>query len=778
MEEVASCSVCKSLYEDNRFTDLNGALLENVIKIKLLGDIPIDTTALGLRGESKICRDCLELVDDIRLGLIKLKERVLKRHYPHHAQFLIGQHAGGGFGSFGPNRRNSPSSVALCDSAEDGEGTSSSETESSSFCDKNSVNFVGERYLDRRSSATSLIGDPHLVARVNSDRDVRIRVPPSINATFIVMETSDEELRCNNASEPQLNKSPLPKSVQSLLKKNKISDVIDTSSFKHAYHVDVGAKLQRTDNNPVEVPKPQTTEVSLPVKRDNPVPVPREYTHYIKKRRLSYSAGDSSMATFAQTVRTDSNIDKSSSSVCSRSLTTSPVREVNGNSNHSPTHVQEATALDLTRPAHAGEMPDQTKKDVPSVGKSNDSPNGFSSVPKQVPVSRPYDRFSRLMENANGQASPPILPVRKRRSLGNILEMRRTLPTPPPPVPLMSSEMCNGDVESRHVCDVCGRGFERQSLLNQHIAWHHTDHGYSCNLCGMKFGEKFGLHIHESQEHNMRPMIPLMLPPPIPPLPPEQSMTSSPQIHAPQEPSQETAKPHMDMPVHISKEAFLKSRKKIQYCEDCREHFTSKYDLLRHRVTTGHMGGAEGVCHDREEASSTSGIDTLQRQKRIARMPRQGMPNPGQPLVHYPPILPKTGENPLGMAQHPTDLDHLAYRPGRKGRPRKSLPGSNRRMSVPNLMLAGSGSDGLRAYDFSDDNSDPLPIKTESYETGYNKDSQPNSPGSSTRTEQKLSPNQDNDMVACGAEGHNVHLNYVASSPQKLNDNNNGKVSV
>jgi hypothetical protein len=438
MEELTSCSLCKSLYEDSRFTDLNGALLENVVKIKLLGDVPIDTTALCLRGESKICRVCLELVDDIRLSLVKLKDRLLKRPYPHHAQFLMSQHAGG----FGPNRRNSPLSLAPCDSAEDGEGTSSSETECSSFCDKNSVNFPGDRCLDRRGSLASLIrpNDPHLAARVNNDRDVRIRVPPSINATFIVMETSDnDDSRCNDTNGQQLNKSPLPKSVQSLLKKNKISDVIDSSSFKHAYHVNIGAKMQKTDNNSTEIAKPQTNEVNLPVKKENPVPVPREYTHYIKKRRLSYSAGDSNLATLAKTAKTDSS-DKSQSNVCSRSLTTSPVREVNGSSNRSQN--LEATALDLTRPAYVGETPDQSKKDIPSVEKRNSSPNGCNSVSKPIPVTKPCERFTKLMEN--GQASPPVLPVRKRRSLGNILEMR-SLPTPPPPIPLMSSEICNGD---------------------------------------------------------------------------------------------------------------------------------------------------------------------------------------------------------------------------------------------------------------------------------------------------------------------------------------------
>jgi hypothetical protein len=276
----------------------------------------------------------------------------------------------------------------------------------------------------------------------------------------------------------------------------------------------------------------------------------------------------------------------------------------------------------------------------------------------------------------------------------------------------------------------------------------------------MKFSEKFGLHIHESQEHNMRPMIPLMLPPPIPPLPPEQSMTSSVQSHLPQEPIPEITKPNMDMPVHISKEAFLKSRKKIQYCEDCREHFTSKYDLLRHRVTTGHMGGAGGVCLDREEASNTLGIDTLQRQKRMARLPRQGVPSPGQPSAHYPPILPKSGENSIGFPPQPTDLDHLSYRPGRKGRPRKTLPGTNRRMSVPNL----------HAFDFNEDSSDSLPVTSEPYETEYNKDSRPNSPGSSMRMEQMESPNQDDDVLTYGADGHKVRLKYKASSPQEAGE--------
>ena len=140
-------------------------------------------------------------------------------------------------------------------------------------------------------------------------------------------------------------------------------------------------------------------------------------------------------------------------------------------------------------------------------------------------------------------------------------------------------------------CDLCGKMFDRKGLWKRHMLSAHQEQAFTCSQCGSKFVDRMSLHVHESREHghiagslppSMQPApVPVMLSENLPPLPPDGQNNKE-----------------------------QKVRKKMQYCEDCREHFTSKYDLLRHRVTTGHMGGAGGVCSDREE-----GIQLDQRAK-------------------------------------------------------------------------------------------------------------------------------------------------------------------
>uniref|UniRef100_A0A915BFE1 C2H2-type domain-containing protein n=1 Tax=Parascaris univalens TaxID=6257 RepID=A0A915BFE1_PARUN len=60
-------------------------------------------------------------------------------------------------------------------------------------------------------------------------------------------------------------------------------------------------------------------------------------------------------------------------------------------------------------------------------------------------------------------------------------------------------------VEKRHVCEICGKGFPYLSILESHKRCHTGEKPFSCHFCDKKFAQKATLQVHERTHTGERP---------------------------------------------------------------------------------------------------------------------------------------------------------------------------------------------------------------------------------------------------------------------------------
>ncbi|XP_074642011.1 uncharacterized protein LOC141899539 [Tubulanus polymorphus] len=640
MEDVNSCIVCKALCGESEFEDVTGSLLETIVKVKVLAELPfmLEPGTLSNRTDLKICRVCKGILEKIQDNIKHLKDRVARRrvnfarmqfrqsrsvncerdadHGPHLSAELNCDSDGGSRDKLGLGLRQS----------------SNESKESNSPCTV--------------LSHTSCVSETE---QLDQCREVRIRVPPSINATFIVLESSD------NLTNDKAANSGGQNLLRSLIDQNdpKVTDVIATASYEKPHHVNLNAFEQKTKQ-----PFSPITTVKNEVKHQAPiinvtscddnssdsvrsshnghslqhagsVDIPVHHSNDMKRKRplttQSRSFDEDSRAKLArlEQLQTESN-------TASRSLTASP------NPNHANRHVllskklsPDVKALDLSLRTPGPGQPYTLCPNTVSLASL--SPTLLRSMPLQHnKMSNSFDSLTTQLSHSFDRGAS----MERQNTEDSVVSFNSEDPE-------KESLHVSGEQDGKYPCEICGKNFEKKSFWKRHVVWYHNDQAYTCLQCGGKFAERFSLQIHESHEHGMNSTIPVNVP--------DQMLNQT----------------------QSRDNNLQKSRKKIQYCAQCHEHFTSKYDLLRHRVTTGHMGGAGGVCSDREEEELVN--HTQKTKSSMSRLSPSSLITPKK-LQHswsanpYDSLMPRntlTAPNPLiktkgvsldtGLAQAPID---------------------------------------------------------------------------------------------------------------------------
>ncbi|KAK0398783.1 hypothetical protein QR680_002755 [Steinernema hermaphroditum] len=117
-----------------------------------------------------------------------------------------------------------------------------------------------------------------------------------------------------------------------------------------------------------------------------------------------------------------------------------------------------------------------------------------SSDPSEHQLS-PQSFTEEMMDSksSDGSTGPPLLTD------------ERSEQSPEPPKPNVVRKNPSSQVEKRHICDDCGKGFPYLSILESHKRCHTGEKPFPCHFCSKKFAQKATLQVHERTHTGERP---------------------------------------------------------------------------------------------------------------------------------------------------------------------------------------------------------------------------------------------------------------------------------